>query len=114
VEFAVKFRLVSIAAGIAFGFALPAASQPADASLAPAEIGRALAERWCVSCHLVDTTQSSGVANGLPTFPAIAAKPATTESSLHGVLSQPHGRMPDFSLGRRDQDALIAYILSLR
>ena len=109
-----KLRFIYIATGIAFGLALPAASQPADTTLAPAEIGRALAERWCVSCHLVDNTQRSGVANGLPTFLAMAAKPTTTESSLRGVLSLPHGRMPDFSIGRRDQDALIAYILSLR
>jgi hypothetical protein len=29
-------------------------------------------------------------------------------------MSAPHGRMPDLSLGARDQDDLIAYILSLR
>ena len=56
----------------------------------------------------------TGAANGIPTFSAIAAKSTTTEASLRAVLSQPHGRMPDFSLGRREQDALIGYILSLR
>ena len=73
-----------------------------------------MAERWCMSCHVVERTQDTGAANGIPTFSAIAAKSTTTEASLRAVLSQPHGRMPDFSLGRREQDALIGYILSLR
>jgi mono/diheme cytochrome c family protein len=113
-EFAMKLHLVSVVTGIALGFTIPAASQTAGTSSAPPEVGRALAERWCVSCHVIDRAQRSGAANGVPTFPAIAAKPTTTEASLRGVLSQPHGRMPDFSIGRHDQDALIAYILSLR
>jgi mono/diheme cytochrome c family protein len=78
------------------------------------ERGRALAERWCGNCHVVDRTASAGRADGLPTLPAIAAKRETTTASLKGILSAPHGRMPDFSLGARDQDDLIAYILSLR
>ena len=55
-----------------------------------------------------------GRADGLPTLPAIAAKPATTAASLRGIMSAPHGRMPDLSIGAKDQDDLIAYILSLK
>jgi mono/diheme cytochrome c family protein len=87
---------------------------PLTAAAQDLEIGRAMAERWCMSCHVVERTQDVGAANGIPTFSAIAAKPTTTVASLRAVLSQPHGRMPDFSLGRREQDALISYILSLR
>ena len=94
------------------GFAL--GLLPLTAVAQSSEIGRVMAERWCMSCHVVERTQDAGVANGVPTFSAIAAKPTTTEDSLRGMLSQPHGRMPDFSLGRREQDALIGYILSLR
>ena len=87
---------------------------PGMAAAADLERGRALAERWCGNCHLVDRAASAGRADGLPTLPAIAAKRETTAASLKGVLSAPHGRMPDLSLGARDQDDLIAYILSLR
>ncbi len=76
--------------------------------------GRELAARWCANCHVVDRTAPAGRADGLSTLPAIAANPRTTAASLRGVLSAPHGRMPDLSLGARDQDDLIAYILSLR
>ena len=87
---------------------------PLTAVAQSSESGRVMTERWCMSCHVVERTQVAGVANGVPTFSAIAAKPTTTEASLRGVLSQPHGGMPDVSLGRREQDALIGYILSLR
>ncbi len=87
---------------------------PGSGSAADLERGRALAERWCGNCHVVNRMAPTGRADGLPTLPAIAAKRETTAASLRGVLSAPHGRMPDLSLGARDQDDLIAYILSLR
>lgn len=87
---------------------------PGAAGAADLDRGRELAERWCGNCHVVDRSASAGRADGLPTLPAIAAKPATTAASLRGVLSAPHGRMPDLSLGAKDQDDLIAYILSLK
>jgi mono/diheme cytochrome c family protein len=75
---------------------------------------REMAERWCANCHIVASSVQAGRADGLPTFPAIAAKQETTAASLHGVMTAAHGRMPDFSLGPRDQEDLIAYIFSLR
>jgi cytochrome c len=76
--------------------------------------GRELAERWCSNCHVVAGTVLEGRADGLPTFPAIAANAKTTATSLRGVMTAAHGRMPDFSLGPREQEDLIAYIFSLR
>ncbi len=76
--------------------------------------GREMAERWCANCHVVARSAPTGRADGLPTFPAIAAKAETTAASLRGVMTAAHGRMPDFSLGPRDQEDLIAYIFSLR
>jgi hypothetical protein len=35
--------------------------------------GRAFAERWCASCHIIDRAPATATANGLPSFPAIAA-----------------------------------------
>ncbi|UYN94274.1 MAG: hypothetical protein KIT25_19875 [Enhydrobacter sp.] len=76
--------------------------------------GRLLAQRWCAACHVVDRAAARGAADGLPTFPAIAADPSTTDGRLRGFMTAAHGRMPDFSLGAGEQNDLIAYILSLR
>jgi mono/diheme cytochrome c family protein len=78
------------------------------------EAGRALAERWCASCHIIDRAPAAATASGLPSFPAIAAKATTTKQSLDLFLSSEHTRMPDFSLGRYERNALADYILSLR
>ncbi len=76
--------------------------------------GQALAERWCANCHVVNAAAGTGQSNGLPTFPAIAARPDMNAAILKGAMSATHSRMPDFELGARDQDDLAAYILSLR
>jgi mono/diheme cytochrome c family protein len=76
--------------------------------------GKALAERWCASCHLVTGSATSGSANGLPTFAALAADPKITEGTLRAAMTTQHGRMPDLSLSKRQQDDLVAYIFSLR
>jgi mono/diheme cytochrome c family protein len=87
---------------------------PASAFAQGPEVGRALAERWCASCHIIDRAPTTATANGLPSFPAIAAKATTTKQSLDQFLSSEHTRMPDFSLGRYERNALSDYILSLR
>ena len=87
---------------------------PEAAGAADLDRGRELAARWCSNCHVIDRSSPAGRADGLPTLPAIAAGPATTAASLRGIMSAPHGRMPDLSIGAKDQDDLIAYILSLR
>lgn len=86
--------------------AAPAAAQ--DPS-----VGRKLAVRWCMACHLVEPNQRTANDNA-PTFWAIAARPGTTASSLDRYLSTGHTLMPDFLLSSQERDALVAYILSLR
>jgi mono/diheme cytochrome c family protein len=86
---------------------LPAAAQDSRG-------GRVLAERWCMACHIVEREPRSATADGVPTFPAIAARPDTTTASLDSYLSTGHTRMPDFQLSRGERNALISYILSLR
>src|SRR4029077_2867172 len=74
---------------------LAALSQLPEPALAQGpEVGRALAERWCSSCHIIDRAPATATANGLPSFPAIAAKPSTTKQSLDQFLSSEHTRMP--------------------
>jgi mono/diheme cytochrome c family protein len=87
---------------------------PCSAFTQGPEAGRILAERWCSSCHIIDRAPATATANGLPSFPAIAAKATTTKQSLDQFLSSEHTRMPDFSLGRYERNALSDYILSLR
>ena len=76
--------------------------------------GQALAERWCANCHVVSRTADTGRANGLPTFPGLANSKDVTAATLKGAMTVQHSRMPDFQLGARDQDDLVAYIFSLR
>ena len=78
------------------------------------DVGGGLAERWCMGCHVVETGPGDVASDGVPTFPAIAAKPSTTAESLVRYLSTAHTNMPDFSLSRTERDALVAYLLSLR
>ena len=88
---------------------------PAFAYAQDAPRGRAIAERWCANCHIVSSSATIGSANGLQTFPALAADPNITVSKLRAAMTSQHGgRMPDFSLTKQEQDDLIAYIFSLR
>ena len=96
--------------GAMLALAVPAAAQQTGD---PAE-GRRLAERWCISCHVVEANPGSAAANGVPTFPAIAKMPGTTPMGLNAFLQTPHGRMPDLQLKRQEIDDLSAWILSLK
>ena len=87
---------------------------PFVAAAQSADVGGTLAERWCMGCHVVETGPRDVANDGVPTFPAIAAKPSSTVESLDRYLSTAHTNMPDFSLSRSERGALIAYILSLR
>lgn len=87
---------------------------PATAAAQDVDRGAALAKRWCANCHVVMRSAATANANGLPTFPKLAADPKMTDVALRAVMSAEHGRMPDFSLSKRDQDDLIAYIHGLR
>ena len=84
------------------------------ASAQDAVRGQALAERWCANCHVVARAAATGRADGLPTFPALAARKDVTAATLKGAMTATHSRMPDFQLGGRDQEDLVAYIFSLR
>jgi mono/diheme cytochrome c family protein len=89
-------------------------TMPALANAQNVDHGRALAERWCAGCHVVGTGATSGQSNGLPTFPALAARKDIGADKLKAAMNAQHSRMPDFQLGARDQDDLAAYVLSLK
>ena len=87
---------------------------PGIAAAQDLERGRQLAQRWCSGCHTVERSPAGARADGVPTFPAIAALPGISADRLRAAMNPIHGRMPDLSLGKRDQDDLATYILSLR
>lgn len=90
-------------------FLLPAAAAAQDV-----ERGHQLAQRWCSGCHTVERTPAAARADGIPTFPAVAAMAGMSADRLRAAMNPTHGRMPDLSLSKRDQDDLATYILSLR
>jgi mono/diheme cytochrome c family protein len=95
------------------GLAL-AASLPTVAPAQDAARGAELAKRWCVNCHVVERLPATAPADGLPTFPALANAPGQSADHLRAAMNPQHSRMPDFALGKTQQDDLVAYILSLR
>jgi mono/diheme cytochrome c family protein len=87
-------------------------SAPAFAA-GDAAAGKALAERWCASCHLVGPGQASATTEA-PPFATIATRDADAIAALAGFLADPHPPMPDLSLTRQEIRDLLAYIGSLK
>jgi len=73
--------------------------------------GRALAQRWCAACHLV---QLRLTAIDPPTFTAIANDTGKTPEYLRTFLTTPHEDMPPIQLTPAQLDDVIAYLGSLR
>ncbi len=92
-------------------FLLAGAALPGRA--ADAVNGRQLAEKWCVSCHVVGASAAGSVPQGPPGFAAVAQRQKSTEQ-LRVFLMQPHGQMPNLTLSRAEIDDLVAYIETLR
>ena len=72
--------------------------------------GRALAERWCATCHAIDGRQGSDAAPPI----AMLAKMRDDAALAGWMAAPPHGSMPDPGLSRDHLDALLAYMRSLR
>lgn len=101
------------ATALVAAFALPAISVPAGAA-GRVDEGRAIAERWCSSCHQV-SDQAPPVTTEAPPFASVAMKYPGEEGlqALQAFLSDPHPLMPDMSLTRQEIRDLVAYIDSL-
>ena len=87
---------------------------PAVAVAQDVKRGHQLAQRWCSGCHTVERSPAAARADGIPSFPAVATIAGISADRLRAAMNPTHGRMPDLSLSKRDQDDLAAYILSLR
>lgn len=103
------------AALLAAGLALSALDgRPAAAQTGDPHRGHTLAQSWCASCHIIDRRGGGRTADAAPPFPAIADNPGRTDDHLRVAVTGEHTRMPNFNLGRREIDDLVAYIRSLR
>lgn len=74
--------------------------------------GKAIAERWCASCHLVAPEQRQANTDAMP-FATVAHDPHFDAGRLAFFLLDPHPKMPDMSLARVEAADLAAYIGSL-
>ena len=87
-------------------------SGPVSAAAQDAGRGRALAERWCASCHVV-ARNGAGRDIG-PAFETVANREGQTLGGTTAWLFEPHPPMPDLQLSPADFRDLAAYIMSLR
>ena len=92
--------------------ALCAQVMPA-AALGDADAGKALAEGWCASCHLVSPEQQTTTTEA-PPFETIAQRTPDEIAALAAFLADPHPPMPQLSLTRQEIRDLLAYIASLK
>ncbi len=83
----------------------------ASAQAADAAHGEVIARRWCAACHVVSADQKSAKVDA-PTFADIARR-MPDDKALAAFLTDPHPKMPDMSLTRREINDVIAYIRSL-
>ncbi|ATQ69518.1 MULTISPECIES: c-type cytochrome [Methylosinus] len=73
--------------------------------------GKRIAQRWCASCHLVTDGQKRAMADA-PSFADIAHRREDAKA-LANFLVDPHPKMPDMHLSRREIDDIVSYIRSL-
>ena len=81
---------------------------------ADAAKGKAIAERWCASCHVVAREQKRAPSDQAPPFASLAGKPDFGADRLAFLLLKPHPNMPKLSLSRFQVGDLAEYILTLK
>lgn len=81
---------------------------------ADANNGERLALRWCAACHVVSATQRQSTTDQAPPFAAIARTPGFDAAKVALFLLDPHPKMPDMSLSRKEAGDLAAYIATLK
>jgi mono/diheme cytochrome c family protein len=82
------------------------------ASAADAQNGERLARQWCSSCHVVSPDQRQASAD-VPTFAAIGRTADFTSARLALFLLDPHPKMPELALTRREAADITDYIIKL-
>jgi mono/diheme cytochrome c family protein len=96
-------RAVALSAALGF-FAATASADP--------ENGERLARRWCASCHVVAPDQK-GASADVPPFATIARMSGFNVEKLTFFLLEPHPKMPNMALTRREASDIAEYIAKL-
>ena len=80
-----------------------------------AKTGKKIAEKLCVSCHIVGQEAAGAtVPADVPSFARIASVPGQTAQSIAGAIVVPHPPMPQIQLTREEIGDIAAYILTLK
>jgi mono/diheme cytochrome c family protein len=98
---------------VLFGTVFAAAAFSVSALAADAGHGRELAQRWCAECHVVAAGQGRA-STDVPPFSEIAKRSDFDSGRLARFLLEPHPKMPNMALSRRDADDITAYIATLK
>jgi mono/diheme cytochrome c family protein len=80
---------------------------------ADADHGSILAQRWCASCHIVSSAQRVEIDHSA-SFASIAQRADFSAKKLAIFLLEPHPKMPNMLLSRKEADDLAAYIAEQR
>jgi cytochrome c len=108
-------RCSVVAIGLIGGVGLSIAGEANKGLPGPdAENGKQLAEKLCISCHVISEGAETSVPAGVPSFRGIANKPGQTGDHVRSKLINPHPPMPDISLSRQEIEDIIAYLDELR
>ena len=77
--------------------------------------GKAIAEIWCKTCHLISSKPTGPLQDGVPTFPSVAVKLKQKGERFRIAewLQEPHGQMERLNLSRQNIEDLVTYIESL-
>jgi mono/diheme cytochrome c family protein len=107
---------ICAAAPASAGDAAKGGAEKGDAAKGGAEKGDAakggvIAKRWCAACHVVASDQTTASADA-PPFADIAARRPNAKQ-LAAFLIDPHPKMPNMNLTRKEIADIVAYIHSL-
>jgi len=86
----------------------------AESTIPDATVGKEIAGKLCVGCHVIEKTSNGNTQADVPSFPSIANRPNQSVEALSGWLMAPHAPMPDPHLTRKEIRDLAGYIVSLR
>lgn len=75
--------------------------------------GHDIVKRWCSSCHLVEHGQKGSTTEATP-FATIAKRTGFDAAKLAFFLLDPHPKMPNMQLTRKEAADIAAYISTLR
>ena len=101
-----------VAAALAAALMISTSFAPQARAAGDAENGKNLAQRWCAACHVVASEQRQASV-AAPTFASIARQPGFDADKLAFFLLDPHPKMPNMSLTRREASDLAGYIATL-